>query len=396
MQSLEENSGGELASEVERLPQALGRTKEAAGGDVDQHEAQLRDALRAAMVERDQLRAQLTDVFDHAPIAQVALSAIGAVAAINIAGAELLGSERERVIGHAFARYVAHADRRHFLNHMRRCRRGHGPVRTELRLRARAAEAAIPIALSSHRDAQVGDAAVFWTTLLDLRERKRADEELQRIERLASLGTLVAGAAHEICNPLNAILLSAQVAAGRGVDATQRAELLVQIVEEARRCGGIVHNMLCFARDEPTQRVPTSLNTAIQHAVQLSRTYHRDCVISAALAEDLPPIRANPLELEQLALNLIKNAIEAGSTCVVSTSRAGPAVQLVVTDDGPGLSAEQLERVFDPFFTTKRAQGGTGLGLSVVRAIVARHGGALRVEAVPVHGARFIVEFPPA
>ncbi len=223
-------------------------------------------------------------------------------------------------------------------------------------------------------------------------------EQLRRSERLASIGTFAAGIAHEINNPLNSILLAAQCAL-RGPADQDSAEAFRIIAEAAQRGGRIVHGILTFARGIQTEKSPDSLNHAARRAADLVRGYLRPgaVAIETDLCSDLPSIEMNATEIEQVIINLVKNAAEAAERrthVIIRTEACGDRVRLTVQDDGPGVPAEQLPFIFDPFYTTKQTTGGTGLGLSICHGIITEHGGTIGVESQVGAGTRFTIEFP--
>ncbi len=256
-------------------------------------------------------------------------------------------------------------------------------------------------ARSAQRDAHGAIIGVIVVTH-DLTDVKRATEQLRQAERLASIGTLAAGIAHEINNPVGGILLSAEGAwdelTSTG-DRTYVATCLKEIMEDAKRCGRIIQSILRFARQQPTEKWPNDVNALVRRAVHLTReaVSRRGGDLSVQLAPDLPEVALNPTEFEQVLINLIQNAVEAGGTntrVVIQSQRHEVGVRLRVIDNGPGMTPSQLAHVFDPFFTTRQQTGGTGLGLSVVHGIVAAHGGHISVDSAPQQGTTFTIELP--
>lgn len=238
-----------------------------------------------------------------------------------------------------------------------------------------------------------------------LREReaaavRRAEEQLRRAERLASLGTFAAGIAHELNNPLNNISLAADYAE-RCSDVERRNRLLATIKSNAQRSGQIVESVLRFARDEVTERRALLPEPVIRRSIDLVRSEFKAdrLTVKLKVAEQLPNICGNATELEQVFVNLLRNAVEAHhGHCHIEVEVAvkGPYLRIVVSDDGPGIAARDLPHVFDPFFSTRRKQGGTGLGLSITHRIVAAHGGAIRVATDRALGTAFEIELPLA
>jgi PAS domain S-box-containing protein len=233
----------------------------------------------------------------------------------------------------------------------------------------------------------------------EVAEREQAERQLRVAERLASIGTFTAGVAHEINNPLAAILATAELARALNREAAP-AEVdaaLERIVAEARRGGEIVKGLLRFARAERAERWPLDLNDVVRRmcdapAPQAPPGPPR---LDVRLARRLPPVTANPTEVAQVLVNLLQNAAQAGATrVVVRTHAAVGRVTLEVRDDGRGIAPADLDRIFDPFFTTRQLDGGTGLGLSVVHGIVQRYDGAVRVRSRPGRGTTFTVVLP--
>lgn len=234
-------------------------------------------------------------------------------------------------------------------------------------------------------------------------EREASHTPLRQPERLAVIGTLAAGIAHEINNPVGTILLAARNAlahVGRSGGEEVAARCLRDIVRSARRCGQIVRSVLQLARQEPLERWEADLNESVRHAVELTEGYARarGSVVELLPGTDLPPVVFNPLGIEQVVVNLIRNGCEASSAgggwVRVSTQRSEQGVQICVRDNGRGLTREEIEQIFDPFFTTRRQEGGTGLGLSIAHGIVMQHGGTIWVESEPERGCQITVELP--
>lgn len=256
-------------------------------------------------------------------------------------------------------------------------------------------------------------------------EKKVIDKsrELVRSERLASVGFLAAGVAHEINNPLSVISGYAELAAGSlrrlvlgdtaGADqgSEAEAEALASVLEaqgiirdEAFRCKEITSRLLSLARGGSENRQSFRLDEAAQQVSVLTKGLrnYRDCqVILEFKQTDSMEIVANLTEIKQVLLNLTVNALEAVASehgeVRIGGRRSGDWVELSVNDNGKGMTPETLEHVFEPFFTAKRGVGepGTGLGLSITHAIVENHGGSIRVESDgPGHGSKFTVRFP--
>jgi two-component system NtrC family sensor kinase len=232
-------------------------------------------------------------------------------------------------------------------------------------------------------------------------ERQR--EALYQSQKLAAMGTLLAGVAHELNNPLSIIMGQVDLIrrAPGAAAVVQRAE---KIATAGERCARIVRNFLSLARQRPRERRRISLNSVIGEALELLAYPLRVDGVELALdlASDLPPILADADQLHQVIMNLVTNAQQAmrdtttGRRITITTRLdvEGSLAVLSFCDTGPGIPREVQSRIFEPFFTTKPPGEGTGLGLSLCHEIIEGHGGALRLKSEPGHGATFVVEVP--
>jgi PAS domain S-box-containing protein len=227
-------------------------------------------------------------------------------------------------------------------------------------------------------------------------------EQLVRSERMASVGTLAAGIAHQINNPVASILAAAQYALVCEEDSDAQQvwrRALLDCVEEAKRCAKIVRSILQFSRNEASEMWSEDLNDVVGRACDLTRTYaaeHSAQVVFEPVAEPCPA-RMSPIQIEQVVVNLIRNAIESratGARVVVRTGLRGESACVDVSDDGRGMSEQDCKRIFDPFFTTRLEVGGTGLGLSVAQGIVLEHSGTIAVDSRVGQGTTVMVELP--
>jgi signal transduction histidine kinase len=241
-------------------------------------------------------------------------------------------------------------------------------------------------------------------TDLEAKVQQRTEQLLQA-EKLATMGNLLAGVAHELNNPLSVVLghaLLLHEAADSGVHAQRAAK----ITTAAERCARIVKNFLALARSQPPERRQVRLNLIVQEAIELLAYQLRvdDVEVRFDLAPDLPPILADPHQLHQVVLNLATNAHYAMRrmptprvlTIATRFDGAHGRVTVEVTDTGPGIPAEVERRLFEPFFTTKPPGEGTGLGLSLCQAMIESHQGTIRVTGRPGQGAGFLIELPVA
>jgi PAS domain S-box-containing protein len=241
----------------------------------------------------------------------------------------------------------------------------------------------------------------------EVTRRKRIEDAMRRSKRLASVGVLAAGIAHEINNPIAAVLNSAETALAVRDESDSKAmmvECLDNIVQSARRCGAIVKDLLKFASQEPTQKQPVPINHVVNQATRTLQKVVSDsgASLEVNLADETIVVVVNVLEMEIAVGNLVQNAIEASShngapvRITIETGRAGDDATLVVRDDGCGIKKSDLDRIFDPFFTTRKASGGTGLGLSIAYAIVQNHRGTIVVETTLGAGTAITLRLPVA
>ncbi|MDO8578770.1 MAG: ATP-binding protein, partial [Dehalococcoidales bacterium] len=230
---------------------------------------------------------------------------------------------------------------------------------------------------------------------------EQMQEQLFMQDRLASIGQLVSGVAHELNNPLTSVIGFSQLLLQQELPKDISEDLKI-INHEAQRTSKIVKNLLTFARQQPREKRPVAINEPIQTVLQLRAHEHavNNIKVNTQFAPDLPRIMGNSSQLQQVFFNIITNAefamIEAhhSGALTIKTEQLSGFVRASFSDDGPGISSEHMARLFTPFFTTKEIGKGTGLGLSICQGIVTEHGGRIRAESSPGHGATFIIELP--
>ncbi len=240
----------------------------------------------------------------------------------------------------------------------------------------------------------------------DITERNLLEEELLRTriqsEKMSSLELLISGVAHELNNPLTSIIGCAEYLVENANFSKKAREATRIIVNDAKRAGKIVKNLLAFARQSASKETTVNLNEVITNVLGIRIHELRNQGIRAVLEldQDIQPVEVDITMMQQVVLNLISNAVDAieesgvGDRITIRTSLTGNWVTMEIEDNGPGIPEEYLSKIFDPFFTTKQPGKGTGLGLSIIYGIIQKHGGFITVDTSPGSGTRFIVRLP--
>jgi signal transduction histidine kinase len=226
-------------------------------------------------------------------------------------------------------------------------------------------------------------------------------EQLIITDRLASVGELASGIAHELNNPLTGVISFSELLLDQDVSDDVKKDLEV-INREAKRTAGVVKGLLSFTRKHPEEKQSVDVNEVIQGVLKM-RSYEQkvnNIEVNTQFTPDLPEIIANSFELQQVFVNIIINAehfmteAHGRGTLTITTERVGETIRVSLVDDGPGIAKENLGHLFDPFYTTKEVGKGTGLGLSISHGIITSHGGRIYAESELGKGATFVVELP--
>jgi len=256
-----------------------------------------------------------------------------------------------------------------------------------------------------HSSDEIGDLSNSFNEMADeLMERetslKKAQHALVQSEKMAAVGTLSAGLAHEVKNPLSAVLGYAQLSK-RKLDQPEALEKHLDIIEtETKRCNEIISNLMQFSRQEKGEHTQISVNDVVQKSMAIvdHQLSLKNVRIESELADNMPLIYGNANQLQQVLMNLMINAQQAigdgGGTVGLATQLESQSVLITVSDTGPGMDDQLAKKIFEPFFTTKPAGKGTGLGLSVTYGIIKDHGGEISVQRASSGGAKFVIELP--
>ncbi|MFH1596816.1 MAG: PAS domain S-box protein [Pseudomonadota bacterium] len=259
-------------------------------------------------------------------------------------------------------------------------------------------------AIIREKGREVGSVGIFSDLREHLKMRKELEEsriQLMQAEKIASLGRLAAGVAHEINNPLAGILIYAEILKRDMEEEDAGHQHVAEIINQTLRCKQIVTRLLEFSRQSLGQKTLVDMNDIISRCVKLigHQVLFHNIEIKQALDPALPRIFGDPGELQQVFTNLFLNAADAmkGLGRITITSRAAPqrdGVIITFTDTGSGISPKLRDKIFEPFFTTKPPGKGTGLGLSIVYGVIQRHGGSIEVESPPGGGTTFAIRLP--
>jgi PAS domain S-box-containing protein len=356
---------------------------------------------RAAALERSEAR--YTRLVESATDAIFTIDEAGRFTAVNRALERGVGRNRAEMIGAPFAGVI---DARDIGTAHRLLRDTFSGQRCRGSLRFHAADGAV-------RHGSVITSPVFEDgriigalgIMRDVTDDQRLAEQLLQQEKLAAVGQLVSGVAHELNNPLAAVMAYSELLLTSGLWPEGDTRLAVETIHhEAARAAKIVSGLLTFARQQPAERKDADLNAIVTETVTLRRYALRAAQIELDVDLDpaLPRTWADPFQLQQVVLNLLANAEQALAEWIgprriaVRTRHDGGRIVVAVSDTGPGVSDDQRDRIFNPFFTTKAVGQGTGLGLSISDGIVRQHGGQIRVESQSGTGASFLIEIPIA
>ena len=373
-----------------------------------------RDITRFKRIEAELRKANafFDNLIDSSPDGIVAADLAGKVVLFNAGARRILGyAEDEPVAGMSVDAFYPARGAREVMRKMRGPDHGgQGKLQRQRVILLPRDGREVPVSLSASIIREGGRETATVGTFRDLRPAERMEKKLEEArvqlfnaEKMASVGKLAAGIAHEINNPLSGILIYANLVLEDLPPDDPHAEDLRSIVQETARCKAIVKDVLEFAREAAFEMHPTDLGQVVETGLRLliKKAFFRNVHLFKDLDPAAPPVLGDAARLRQVVLNLVINAVEAmkghGSLTIKTRVHAdGQRVRLEIADTGPGIPEEILPRIFDPFFTTKRVGEGTGLGLSVTYGIVKEHHGTIRVESKVGKGTTFLVDLPMA
>ena len=370
--------------------------------NVYQIELEIQNAeLRRVQLELQEARDKYLNLYDFAPTGYFTLDRNSLIVDVNLAGSELLGSEKHRLIGAQFTSSISPDSQDAFYFHYREVLKTGSKGNCELKMLKADGTPFHAQLISMSVPEKNGNISQCRTAVIDITERKNMQAQLMVQDRLASIGQLVSGVAHELNNPLTGVIGFSELLLKRELPDDIKKDLKI-INDEAQRTARIVKNLLTFARKQPQGKQPMDINESIQTVLELRAHEQKvsNIKVNTRLAPDLPQIMGNSSQLQQVFFNIVINAeffmseAHERGTMTITTERIGDSVRASLADDGPGISKESMSRLFSPFFTTKEVGQGTGLGLSICHGIITEHGGRIYAESELGKGATFIIELP--
>ena len=385
-----------------------------------EHVSAMADVLSVALENAElvetlrQAEWRFRTLFRAAPDAVCTVLQSGRIREANDAVRDVTGFDPRQVVGRTFVELVAPSDRPRLQQALDKAFAG-APARLEVTMAVatdalgaisttqasrlpRLARRHVALAISKLPQADPPSVLLVGRDMTGEREMR---VRLMESDRLAAVGELVAGVAHEVNNPLSSISAFAQLMLRDGSLTTSQRESVDVIKAEALRAAQVVKDLLAFARRSEPQREPLDLNALVGRTLRM-RGYQlssNNVGVELALAPELPAVIGDARQLQQVCLNLLTNAIQAmatigGGTLAVATRADGSRVILEMRDSGPGIPEAARDHIFEPFFTTKKEGEGTGLGLSVSYGIVAAHGGTIELADTTAAGTTFRMSLP--
>jgi PAS domain S-box-containing protein len=343
-------------------------------------------------------RAHLASLVFSSEDAIIGESLEGIVLSWNKAAEDISGYKADEVVGHPLSQYLPQVDwekERHLLALVSR---GESIEHYEtVRLKKDGQPVHVSLTISPIRD-ESGRVVGASRIVRDITEQKKLQEQLRRTERVAELGTLASGMAHEIGTPMNVILGRAEYLMER-VKEEPIKKGLQTIVSQVERITRVMNQLLAFARRKPVERRALDLRKTIEDNLDIfeQRLARHGIIVERSFATSCPPVFADADQMSQVTINLVMNAIHAmpeGGTLQVGVSPEEGMVRLTVADTGHGIPQDVVAKIFDPFFTTKEFGKGTGLGLTVVKGIIEEHQGTIAVESEAGKGTTFTIHLP--
>lgn len=339
-------------------------------------------------------------IVEAAPNGMLLIDERGAIMMVNASALHQFGYERGELLGQSVEMLIPgpfRSDhRQHRAGFMKAPQaRSMGGQRELFGLRKDGSEFAVEVGLTP---IQTSKGMGVVASVVDISERKRLEMQLRRTERLAELGTLASGMAHEIGTPMNVILGRAEYLLQRAADDGMKKGLTT-IITQVERITKVMNQLLAFARRRTPERRAVDLAKIVEDSLEMfqERIAQSRITVDTTIESSLPFVHADQDQLIQVLINLVMNSLHAmpeGGRLRLGLAREGDYVRLEVADTGHGMPEETRAKVFDPFFTTKDFGKGTGLGLTVVKGIIEEHGGTITLESAVEKGTTFTIRLP--
>ena len=372
------------------------------------YQKEVADRKRAEEALRE-TRDYLENLLSHANAPIIVWDPTSKITRFNHAFERLTGYLSEEVAGHPLCLLLPQASRDQSLREIELALNGERWESVEIPILRKDGDVRIVLWNSANIYAKDGKTPLATIAQgQDITDRKRAEKALRKSEqlraeseKLASIGRLAAGVAHEINNPLTGVLTFAHLLREKdNLDEQDRQDLDL-VIHETKRAAEIVRSLLDFARERPVVKQPLNVNDVIRQTLRLlgNRKAFQQITVREDFQDDLPAVDGDMNQLQQVLLNLLLNACEAmpnGGTLTISTRSRDGMVLVKLADTGCGIKQAHLEQIFEPFFSTKPIGTGTGLGLSVSYGIIRQHGGDLQVESREGEGSTFTILLPSA
>jgi two-component system NtrC family sensor kinase len=364
--------------------------------------------LRNSQMELQESRDKYLDLYDTIPVASITLDKEALILEANSTSSKLFGVGKRDLINSSFTHLIAPESQDTFYLTARKIFKTGQKQSYELKMRKTSGDMFFAYLESVAVPDPDGVIIGQRVAIIDITERKNSEEREQELQRelylssrLAAIGELAAGVAHQINNPLTGVLGFSQRLLKKSTD-PETSQSLKRIYSEAERAAKVVQNLLTFARRRQPQKQYSDINEILESALEL-RAYElttSNIEVVTNLAPDLPEIMLDFHQIQEVFLNIILNAEQAlteandSGKLVIKTEEKKEYIRTTFNDNGPGIPAEHLDKIFDPFFTTKGEKGGTGLGLSVCHGIISEHGGKIYAKCKPGKGTMFFIELP--
>jgi two-component system NtrC family sensor kinase len=360
----------------------------------------LRDVTETRRAHQELARSEsrYRHLFEDASDAIMTFDSLGRFTSVNDAGERISGFQREELIGKFFGPLLPISELPRAVLEFRRALSGSPGQFESVVVRKDGERRHITITYSCpQRSREV------LCVIRDATDEKQLQQQLVQSEKMAAIGQLVSGVAHELNNPLASISAFAQLMLSDNNLTAEDRHATDVISGEAKRAARIVHNLLTFARQHKAEKTFANINQVVENTLEL-RGYDlnvRGIQIERAYADPAPSTMVDAYQLQQVLLNLVTNAEQAMASVetgrhrlTVRTRSEGDAIRIEIEDSGPGIPPDSLERIFNPFYTTKPVGHGTGLGLSISLGIIGEHGGRIWADNVVAGGAKFCIDLP--